>query len=197
MHVSGQAFPYHDPRISPAQGTVYFADANPSRHMESSGTKTLEHGGSLGSDPILSAPVLDFYGDYSSKGPMLALGAQFFQFFSSAGLCALLLLGSTVPAAEYVSAVTGWDMDWSEALKNGKRILTLRQAFNAREGIVPNDFYLPERLLQPLKVGASAGQEIDFGTMKASYFAAMGWDLKSGKPYPMTWRELGLDEFEL
>lgn len=197
MHVSGQAFPYHDPRISPAQGTGYFADANPSRHMESSGTKTLEHGGSLGNDPVLSAPVLDLYGDYSNKGPMLALGAQFFQFFSSAGLCALLLLGSTVPAAEYVAAVTGWDMDWSEALKTGKRILTLRQAFNARDGIVPDDFYLPERLLQPLKVGASAGQEIDFGTIKGSYFAAMGWDLKSGKPYPMTWRELGLDEFEL
>jgi len=197
MHVSGQAFPYHDPRISPAQGTNYFANANPSRHMDSSGTQTLERGGALGSDPVLSAPVLDLYGDYSSKGPMLALGGQFLQFFSSAGLCALLLLGSTVPAAEYVSAVTGWDMDWSEALKTGKRILTLRQAFNAREGIVPNNFYLPERLLPPLKAGVSAGNEIDFATMQATYFAAMGWDLKSGKPYPMTWRELGLDEFKL
>jgi aldehyde:ferredoxin oxidoreductase len=197
MHVSGQAFPYHDPRISPAQGTNYFANANPSRHMDSPSTQTLERGGTLGNDPVLSAPVLDFYGDYSSKGPMLALGGQFLQFFSSAGLCALLLLGSTVPAAEYVSAVTGWDMDWSEALKTGKRILTLRQAFNAREGIVPNHFYLPERLLQPLKVGASAGREIDFATMKATYFAAMGWDLKSGKPYPITWRELGLEELKL
>ena len=197
MHVSGQAFPYHDPRISPAQGTNYFANANPSRHMDSPSTQTLERGGALGSDPVLSAPALDLYGDYSSKGPMLALGGQFLQFFSSAGLCALLLIGSTVPAAEYVSAVTGWDMDWSEALKTGKRILTLRQAFNAREGIVPNNFYLPERLLPPLKVGASAGKEIDFATMKATYFAAMGWDLKSGKPYPITWRELGLDEFKL
>ncbi len=195
MHVCGQALPYHDPRISPAQGTGYFADANPGRHMEAAATQTLEHGGVLGNDPVLSAPVLDLYGDYSSKGPMLALGAQFYQFFSSAGLCALLLLGSTVPAAEYVAAVTGWDMDWLEALKTGKRILTLRQAFNVREGIVPNDFCLPERFLQPLKVGASAGQEIDFDAIKASYFAAMGWDLRSGRPYPTTWRELGLDEF--
>jgi aldehyde:ferredoxin oxidoreductase len=128
---------------------------------------------------------------------MLALGGQFFQFYSSAGLCGLLLLGSTVPAAEYVAAVTGWEMDWSEALRAGKRILTLRQAFNAREGIAPDDFFLPERLLPPVKVGISAGQEIDFETMKASYFTAMGWDLRSGRPYPTTWRELGLDEFEL
>ena len=197
MHVSGQAVPYHDPRTSPAQGTGYFADANPGRHVESSGTQTLEHGGALGDNPVLSTPALDRYGDYSKKGPMLALGAQFFQFYSSAGLCGLLLLGSTVPAAEYVGAVTGWEMDWSEALRAGKRILTLRQAFNAREGIVPDDFCLPERLLPPLKVGISAGQEIDFEAMKASYITTMGWDLRSGRPYPTTWKELGLDELEL
>jgi len=195
IHVCGQALPYHDPRISPAQGTGYFGDANPGRHMEAAATQTLEHGRMLGNDPVLSAPVLDLYGDYSSKGPMLALGAQFYQFFSSAGLCALLLLDSTVPAAEYVAAVTGWDMGWLEALKTGKRILTLRQAFNVREGIVPDDFCLPDPFLRPLKVGASAGQEIDFAAIKASYFAAMGWDLRSGRPYPMIWRELGLDEF--
>jgi len=197
MHVCGQALPYHDPRTSPAQGTGYFADANPSRHVESSGTQTLEHGGALGDGPVLSTAALDRYGDYSRKGPMLALGAKFFQFYSSAGLCGLLLLGSTVPAAEYVAAVTGWEMDWSEALRAGKRILTLRQAFNAREGIVPDDFCLPERLVQPLDGGISAGQKIDFETMKTSYFTAMGWDLKTGRPDPMTWRELGLEELEL
>jgi len=197
MHVSGQALPYHDPRTSPAQGTGYFSDASPGRHMESAGTQTLERGGALGEELVLSAPVLDRYGDYASKGPTLALGAQFFQFFSSAGLCALLLLGSTVPAAEYVAAATGWEMDWSEALKAGKRILTLRQAFNAREGIVPDDFCLPERLLPPLKLGISAGQRIDFETMKTSYFTAMGWDRKSGRPSPMAWSELGLDELDI
>jgi aldehyde:ferredoxin oxidoreductase len=197
MHVSGQALPYHDPRTSPAQGTGYFADANPARHMESAGTQTLEQGGVLGNDPVLATPALNRYGDYERKGPMLALGAQFFQFYSSAGLCALLLLGSTVPAAEYVAAVTGWEMDWTEALRAGKRILTLRQAFNAREGVVPDDFRLPDRLLPPLGVGVSAGQKVDFETMKASFFEAMGWDLRSGRPYPMTWRELGLDELEL
>jgi aldehyde:ferredoxin oxidoreductase len=56
---------------------------------------------------------------------------------------------------------------------------------------------LPERLLPPLKVGISSGQEIDFETMKASYFTAMGWDLKNGRPSPMTWSELGLDELEV
>lgn len=196
MHVSGQALPYHDPRRSPAQGTGYFSDANPGRHMESAGTQTLEHGAPLGNDPVLSTPALDLYGDYSGKGPMFELGAEFFQFFSSAGLCALLLLGSTVPAAEYVSAVTGWEMDWSEALRAGKRILTLRQAFNAREGIVPDDFYLPERLVPPLEVGVSAGQKIDFKAMRASYFKSMGWDLRSGMPFPVTWKELGLEELE-
>jgi aldehyde:ferredoxin oxidoreductase len=194
MHVCGQTFPYHDPRISPAQGTGYVSDANPSRHTESSGTQTLERGGALGGDPVLSTPALDIYGDFSRKGPMLALGSEFFQFYSSAGLCGLLLLGCTYPAAEFVSSVTGWKMDWSEALRAGKRILTLRQAFNAREGIVPDNFYLPERLQQPLDAGLSAGKEIDFKAMKTSYFNTMGWDHTSGKPSSVIWKELGLDK---
>jgi aldehyde:ferredoxin oxidoreductase len=196
MHVGGQALPYHDPRVSPGQGTGYMADANPGRHMEAAGTQTLEVGGALGKDPLLSTPSLERYGDYSRKGPMLACGAEFFQFFSSAGLCGLLLLGSTVPAAEYVSAVTGWDIDWSEALRAGKRILTSRQAFNAREGLLPDAFQLPERFVPPLEVGAGAGKEIDFGSMKAAYFAEMGWDLKTGRPDPQAWKDLGLEELQ-
>ena len=34
-------------------------------------------------------------------------------------------------------------------------------------------------------------------TLKKGFFEAMGWDLKSGKPDPTTWKQLGLDELEL
>jgi len=195
MHVHGQGLPYHDPRVNPCQGTAYFADADPSRHMQTQGTIALEQGGSLGSDPVLQVPRLEVYGDYTSKGQMYAIGAEFYQLFSSSGLCALLLVNNTAPVAELVAAVTGWDFDWAEGLKAGRRILTLRQAFNAREGLSPDDFKLPERVIgRPASVGPSTGLKIDFDSLNSGYFAAMGWDLESGKPYQQTLIELGLDE---
>ncbi|GAI21169.1 unnamed protein product, partial [marine sediment metagenome] len=86
MHIHGQGLPYHDPRVNPCQGTGYLADADPSRHMPTQGTISLEQGGSLGSDPALQVPKLDVYGDYKSKGQMYAIGAEFYQLFSSSGL---------------------------------------------------------------------------------------------------------------
>ncbi len=90
--------------------------------------------------------------------------------------------------------MTGWDFNWEEGLKAGRRILTLKQAFNAREGLKPEDFKLPKRFMAPLSVGPSAGVEIDFDTLKKGYFEAMGWDIKSGKPNRQTLVELGLDK---
>ncbi len=193
MAIRGQGLPYHDPRISPVQGPVYYADANPGRHMDSCGSTTLEKGGAIGADPILSGPQLEMYADYDSKGTLMSIGVPFLQFFSSAGMCSLFLLGNTVPVVEYIAAVTGWDMDAAEAIKAGKRIATLRQAFNVREGLKPTDFKLPKRFLQPLNVGPAAGQLVDFDAVKAGYFASMGWDLKSGRPYLLTLKELGLE----
>jgi len=194
MHVHGQRLPYHDPRNSPALGTSIMSDAQPASHMNTEGTNLLEQGVPLGSDPLLQSPKLAIYGDYEGKGPMYATGAAYYQLLSSSGLCALYTVAFAVPVAELIAPVTGWDFDWEEGLKAGRRILTLRQAFNAREGLSPEEFKLPERVMLPQSVGPSTGVKIDFDSLKNSYFAAMGWDLKSGKPYRQTLIELGLDE---
>jgi aldehyde:ferredoxin oxidoreductase len=84
-------------------------------------------------------------------------------------------------------------MDWSEGLKAGRRILALRQAFNHREGIAPDDFRLPKRLEVPLSVGPAAGQDIPFELLREKYFEAMGWDSKTGGVPPETLADLGID----
>jgi len=193
MHVGGHRLPYHDPRLSPSLGTNFIADAQPACHMGPQGTALLEKGLPLGSDPFLQSPKLAVYGDYDGKGPMYAIGAGYFQLLSSSGLCALYSVSFPVPVVELIVPVTGWDLDWEEGLKIGKRILTLRQAFNAREGIKPEEFKLPKRVMMPLSVGSAAGKEIDFETLKKGYFEAMGWNLESGKPNHQTLLGLGLD----
>ena len=194
MHVHGLRLPYHDPRNSPCKGTIYMADAQPSGHMETEGTGMLEQGISLSSDPRLQSPGLEVYGDYDKKGQMYSAGTAYYQLLSSAGLCALYAVAFAVPVAELMAPVTGWDLGWEDGLKAGRRIMTLRQAFNAREGLPPGEFKLPKRLTTPQSVGPAAGAEVDFDALKQGYFKAMEWDIESGKPYRQTLIDLGLDE---
>jgi len=194
MHVHGHRLPYHDPRNNPCKGTIYIADAQPAGHMETEGTGMLERGIPLSSDPRLQSPGLEVYGDYDKKGQMYTAGIAYYQLLSSAGLCALYAIAFAVPVAELMAPVTGWDLGWEEGLKAGRRIMTLRQAFNAREGLPPGEFKLPKRLTAPQSVGPAAGAEVDFDALKQGYFEAMGWDIESGKPHRQTLIDLGLDE---
>jgi aldehyde:ferredoxin oxidoreductase len=193
MHVHGHRLPYHDPRNSPALGTSIISDAQPACHMNTEGTNLLEQGLPLGTDPLLESPRLAAYGDYERKGPMYATGAAYYQLLSSSGLCALLTVAFAVPIAELVAPVTGWDFNWEEGLETGRRILTLRQAFNAREGLLPEDFKLPERVRRPQSVGPAAEANIDYESLKNGYFAAMGWDIETGKPHRQTLVKARLD----
>ncbi|MFC1970391.1 aldehyde ferredoxin oxidoreductase family protein, partial [Chloroflexota bacterium] len=194
IHVHGHRIPYHDPRNNPGRGTSYMADAQPGCHMDTVSTNMLEQGRPLGSNSLLQSPKLEVYGDYSKKGAMYVTGAAYYQLLSSAGLCALYGSSVAVPLAELIAPVTGWDFNWEEGLKAGRRILTLRQAFNTREDLLPAEFRLPKRLMLPHSVGPAEGVKIDYGTLKEGYFKAIGWDINSGKPSRQTLIDLGLEK---
>lgn len=194
MHIAGHRLPYHDPRVSPSLGLHYIADAHPACHVGPQGASLLEQGRALGADPLLQPPKLDFYGDYDKKGQMHATGFAYLQALSSSGLCALYAIGLPIPVAELLAPVTGWDIGWEELIQTGRRILTLRQAFNAREGVLPQAFKLPKRFFNPLTVGPAKGRTIDFESLKRGYFQAMAWDPATGKPTPKALAALGLED---
>jgi aldehyde:ferredoxin oxidoreductase len=194
MHVAGRAVPYHDPRMAPSSGTFYIADAQPAQHMGPQGMAVLEQGGTLGSDPLLQpGDSGELFGDYDKKGDIYARGSAYLQLLVASGLCALYAQFYTPPVVELLRPVTGWDMDWREGLETGRRILTIRQAFNAREGVSPDGFRLPKRFETPLAVGPAAGQKVPWESLRARYFEAMGWDPKTGKPAAETLAELGIE----
>jgi aldehyde:ferredoxin oxidoreductase len=194
--IAGQSLAYHEPRMSGALATAMIADANPAHHMDFGFQANMENGLRFGTDPALQTPKLEPMGDWDKKGPMYAIGVKYHMVFNSAGLCALYTLnGGWVPLAELLAGVTGWDLSWTETLQTGHRIATLRQAFNAREGVTPDMFEMPKRIREELlKVGPCAGVKIDFDTLKRVFFEEMGWDLKSGKPFPETLKKLGLEK---
>ena len=189
MHVGGHRIPYHDPRLSPSTGAYYIADASPACHMGPQAIRLLEMGQPLGQDPVLQPDLPARQGNDST----FVRGAAFFQLLSAAGLCALYAINYAPPVVGLLKPVTGWDMDWEEGLQIGKRILTLRQAFNAREGVRPDAFELPERLRRPLAIGPAAGRTIPFEEVKKAYFRCMGWDQETGCPGPQTLAALQLD----
>jgi aldehyde:ferredoxin oxidoreductase len=180
VSIRGKSLAYHDPRISPALGTANIADANPAHHMDSQITGMLSEGAPIGSDPALQASRSNPFASY-------AIGSEYHQLLNAAGLCSLYTVATTPPPiAELIAGAGGWDFGWDEGLRAGRRILTLRQAFNAREGLTPDQFELPKRIASSAK--------IDYSALRDGYFLEMGWDPKTGKPSKEALTLLGLAE---
>ena len=180
MAIRGKSLAFHDPRLSPSLGTANIADANPAHHMDSQVTGMLTEGATIGSDPALQASRTNPFAGY-------VIGSGYHQLLNAAGLCSLYTVATQPPPiAELIAGACGWDFGWDEAMAAGRRILTLRQAFNAREGLTPDQFELPKRIASTAKV--------DFSALRNGYFSEMGWDLKTGKPSKESLAALGLEE---
>jgi aldehyde:ferredoxin oxidoreductase len=196
MAIRGKGMAFHDPRMSPAGGTAFIADANPCHHMNSQISGMLENGAAVGSDPALQVPKMNPFDDFDKRGPTYAIGAAYHQLLDCSGMCALYTVNTPPPdLAELIANVTGWDFGWEEALKAARRVLTLRQAFNAREGLTPDRIDLPDRIKnEPLKSGKDTLPKIDFQALRKGYFTAMGWDARTGIPNKQTISDLGLED---
>ena len=196
IHISGQEPAFHDARHWPARGLFYIADPTPGHHTCSTFPVYLTKGTNIGPYPELkfAKKKLDELLDYEVTGPIYATGNSYYHFITACGLCLLANYPTSVPSADYVSAVTGWNFTMSEGLRAGRRIQTLRQAFNMREGLRPEDFRLPKRISMPSMAGNFAGKQIDFDTEKHIFYREMGWDTKTGWPLETTLHELGLIE---
>jgi aldehyde:ferredoxin oxidoreductase len=193
MTVAGRAVPYHDPRINPAHGCHYIADAQPANHLGPAPMSVLDAGKALGADPLLQSDSTTQFGDYDKKGDIYARGCSYYQLLSSGGLCALYCQFYNPPVVELLRPVTGWDMDWAEGLTAAKRILTARHAFNQREGVSHASFRLPKRFEAPLVAGPVAGATPPaFEVLREGYYEAMGWDRKTGWPTAETMAALGI-----
>ena len=178
--IRGKSLAFHDPRMSPSLGTANIADANPAHHMDSQITGMLNEGAPIGSDPALQASKSNPFSSY-------VIGSAYHQLLNAAGLCSLYTVATKPPPiAELIAGAGGWDFGWEAALLAGRRILTLRQAFNAREGLTPDQFELPKRIASSVK--------IDYSALRDGYFSEMGWDPKSGKPSNKALEAVGLLE---
>ena len=154
----------------------------------------LESGRDLGEDELLRSPKLAVYSDFDKKGETYARGEAYGHLLNASGLCYLYTVSLPLPLVELLAPATGWDMGWAEGLTAGRRIMTLTQAFNAREGITPDMYTMPKRLTAPLNVGPAAGISPHYDMLKKSWFEAMSWDIETGMPDKKTLTSLRIDD---
>lgn len=193
VHVHGQEVPYHDPRMFPNTGTMCISDPTPSRHTRWGASAVLEGGGSLAPYPELQVPAVDLT-DYQAKGQIYALDTKYREAFVSCGMCSFAGNLGSLSLVDLISSATGWDFTISELLVSGERIQTLRQAFNVREGLRPQDFCLPPKLQKPASFGLLKGVSVDFEALRRMYYSAMNWDTETGEPSKERLQELGIGQ---
>ena len=193
MHAGGQELAMHRSLHEPGVGVGYLVDPAPGRHSSTlsgiAGNRTMTRYLKLaGRRPA------DRY-DCAAKGAEMATTIPVLRAFDSLGLCHFCLLIGEPPFLAWLRAATGWDVDEQELLRTGRRIQALRHAFNAREGILPEQVTLParEQGKPPLEIGPLAGVTLDAEAMSRGYFEAMGVNPSTGWPLPEAARELGLE----
>ncbi len=199
VHVGGQDLPAHDARTSVGHGWGYIVDPTPGRHTATTFKDSQEEGQEwyeglkYGLSDDLNFPKIDKL-DPEANSEIFAICSDADRLWTSAGLCWFALYPEGLPLVEAIRAITGWDFTLAEGLKTGRRIQTLRQAFNIREGVKPHEWHIPERMDAAPETGPIKGRKIDFKQMKKVGYASLGWDADSGVPLKSTLEELGLIE---
>jgi aldehyde:ferredoxin oxidoreductase len=95
---------------------------------------------------------------------------------------------------DLINAACGLHWDVEEMMRSGERGWNLKRAINNRLGLTRKNDRLPKALLEPYAEGGSAGYVIPFDEMIRAYYAARGWDLRTGRPRKEKLLALGLED---
>ncbi|MFW6125793.1 MAG: aldehyde ferredoxin oxidoreductase family protein, partial [Chloroflexota bacterium] len=176
VHIHGQEVPMHDPKSRLNYAAPYAADPTPGRHTQ----------GNYGYRPAggIEFPPME-RGSQAGRGEANRMGSLLVHVVNAAGLCNfgyMSMDASAIP--DFLTLATGWDYDIDAVLRTGERIASMRQAFNVREGVRPSDIKMHARVAghPPLDRGPTASRVVDIDTVVKDYFAAMDWDLETGRP---------------
>jgi aldehyde:ferredoxin oxidoreductase len=196
MHIGGRELPAHDTRWDPSLAIIYALEPTPANHCQAN--QNLGH-----KDIDQVFPGIDFStcaGEnktkYLGRSREIKILSNLVHTVNSTGMC-IFAWGCTDIRnhVKYLSGITGWNMDVSELLKAGERIMNLRQAFNIREGINQLDFKIPGRMLgrPPLGSGKTKDISLDWEKMVEEYLEEMNWDKTTCRPAKEKLEELDLE----
>ena len=199
MHAGGQEPGMHDPRFDPLLGLHFSADPTPGRHTIGCGQyyQMMHLWEEVSWAPAVTGHnKAEEYVASDREALKGVAGACYKQVVDGAGGCLFAAMSGIQhwPIFKWLNAATGWDKSADQYMEIGRRIQTLRQQFNIREGVEPASFRMPGRLAgnPPLKEGPLKGKSLPIEAMMKLYWKHFGWDEETGVPLAATLEQLGL-----
>lgn len=175
IHVKGLSFAFHDPRAFTSMAANYATANRGACHLE--GLTYFAESGAFPPELIgFDKPIAKRSDDNKAE---LAIKMQdFMETFNALGLCKFLIRGKTSPGsiAQWIQAVTGWDMTAEEMMHIGERLHNLKRMYNVRLGISRKDDKLPPRLAShDRRTGSAGGILPHMGKILSEYYTIRGW----------------------
>jgi aldehyde:ferredoxin oxidoreductase len=195
MHVKGQEFPMHEPRIKFALDLGYATSPTGADHMHNihDGGYASEGGiediRSLG---ILEPLPIDYLGPEKVRLAKYHIDWQVF--WNCMGLC-MFMPYTREQMCDIVRGVTGWNSSLFELMKVGERAMAMARAFNYREGFTARDDVAHWRFSTPFDSGPAEGVQVpaeDIAMALEMYYEMRGWDKETGAPTAAKLHELGI-----
>jgi aldehyde:ferredoxin oxidoreductase len=171
--VKGIELPMHDPKLAPGYARTYQFDPTPARHVKG------------GSGQLDGQKAADVRYNAEASGFMDIMVTANIEIGNVVGLCMFSMLsGAQNVVNNMMEAVTGEPFKSQDLIRGAMRVLTMRHAFNLREGFKPADFVLPKRAIgePPQEEGPLAGGTVNAKRLGEYFFNFMGWDQTTGKP---------------
>jgi aldehyde:ferredoxin oxidoreductase len=202
VHAGGQELPMHDGRYDPGFALHYSVEPAPGRH--NAGSQMYYEMYRLWKKVRkLPRPAFLYFkgGKYrpnKKKAISAAACSKYMNLLNGSGCCMFgaFMGADRLPIFEWLNAATGWQHTPEKYLEIGHRIQTIKQLFNFKHGIQPEDFIACRRALgEPaLTEGANRGRRVAIQKLINGYRKQMGWDTKSGIPVRKTLKQLGIEE---
>ena len=190
----------HDSRLDPMMGVAFSADPTPGRHTISA---SVYYNVSHVWEDVPWAPsstrIYPKSEEYEATGreaDKSVAGACLKQVIDAAGGCLFALTTGVQHwrIFDYLDAATGEKRGAEAYMEAGRRIQTLRQLFNVKQGVDPRDSIMHKRMAgdPPLEAGPLAGARVPIQEMVSNYWRRFGWDGGTGVPLPATLSSMGL-----
>ena len=126
------------------------------------------------------------YAVTEKKAMEAAACSKFMNVLNGAGGCAFgAQIGvDRVPVFEWINAATGWNKTPEEYMAIGKRLQTLKQAFNVKHGIDPKSTKPNPRALgmPAMTEGANKNRTVEIDRMIEDYWRQFNWNTDTGRP---------------
>lgn len=196
----GSELAMHDPRLDPGFGLHAGVEPTPGRHTTGAFVyydmyRLWTRIPGAPRPPLLYNKKVSYQPSAESAKKSVLMSC-FTNFYNGLGICMFgaLLGADRLPLFEWTNAATGWDFSSAAYLETGRRIQTLRQMFNIKQGVRPVEIRVNARALgmPPMKRGPHKALQVDLAVLRENYWSEIGWDHESGVPKAETLRGLGL-----